>query len=94
MAINIGLDMDKWTGFAPEDCVKSTIRPIPCTGARVIVEIDGRPYAGFANRAAAEEAVRLWSGEMTGGGLPISARYAASAGWRAVRGHLLTIVER
>jgi hypothetical protein len=48
----------------------------------VIVTIDGRPYAGFADRAMAEEAVKLWSGEVTG------------SSWPAVRGRTLPIVER
>ena len=86
--------MDRWTGFAPEDFRGVTIRPIPCASARVIVMIDGRPYAGFANRAAAEEAVKLWSGEVTGGGLPIPPHHPSAFGWPAVRGHTLVVVER
>ena len=65
----------------------------PRARARVVVTIDGRPYAGFADRATAEEAVKLWSGEVTGGGIPISSRPAAS-GWPAVRGRTLGVVER
>lgn len=87
------VSMDKWTCFAPADFRDAAIRPIPCARARVVVTIDGRPYAGFGDRAAAEEAVKLWSGEVTGAGFPISSRPAVF-GWPAVRGRMLGIVER
>jgi hypothetical protein len=92
--MSVPIIMSEWTSFAPEDFRGAMIRPIPCAGARVVVTIDGRPYAGFANRAAAEEAIKLWSGEVTGGGLPISSRDHGTSGWAAVRGHTLAIVER
>jgi hypothetical protein len=93
MKMSIVVSMDRWTCFAPNDFRDATIRPIPCTRARVVVTIDGRPYAGFADRASAEEAVKLWSGEVTGGGVPISPRPGVS-GWPAVRGRALGVVER
>ena len=86
------ISMDRWTGFAPEDFRDAAIRR-SCARAPVVVTIDGRPYAGFADRAAAEEAVKLWSGEVNGGGFPLSVRHATS-GWPAVRGRTLIIVER
>jgi hypothetical protein len=92
--MSIAISMDRWTNFAPEDLRGAGIRPIPCASARVVVMIDGRPYAGFANRVAAEEAVKLWSGEMTGGGIPLSSHDAPASGWSAVRGRTLAIVER
>jgi hypothetical protein len=85
---------NEWTNFAPVDFRGAAIRPIPCAAARVVVTIDGRPYAGFANRDAAEEAIKLWLGEVTGGGLPISSRGPAAPGWAAVRGRMLHIIER
>lgn len=86
--------MARWTGVAPADFRDTAIRPIPCERARFVVTIDGAPYAGFHNRFAAEEAVRLWAGEVTGGGLPISAVDRATCGWPAARGHILAVVER
>ena len=84
---------DRWTGFAPQDFRETAIRPIPCARARVVVTIDGRPYAGFADRATAEEAVKLWSGEAIDEDIPIAPRREA-LGWAAVRGRSLGIVER
>jgi hypothetical protein len=67
---------------------------IPVGSARVVVTIDGKPYAGFINRACAEEAVRMWTGEINGAGLPVPDQQRAGAGWLAVRGHAFSIVER
>src|SRR5262245_3180081 len=86
--MNVTTSMNEWTGAAPADLQRTPIRPIPCAGARVIVTIDGRPYAGFTSRAAAEEAVKLWSGEITGSGLPLMRRAAAIVGWPAVQGRI------
>lgn len=83
----------KTTHVRPTDA-RHAIRPIPCASAQVVVTIDGSPYAGFANRQSAEEALELWSGEASGAGLPISARVPRTRGWPAVRGHVLAIVER
>jgi hypothetical protein len=70
------------------------MRAIPCGSANFIVTIDGKPYAGFISRACAEMAVGLWSGEVDGGGFPISPDERARHGWSAARGHLLEVVER
>jgi hypothetical protein len=86
--------MARWTGVAPAEFQDTTIRPIPCASARIVVTVDGVPYAGFRDRFAAEEAVRLWSGAVTGGGLPISSGDRAISGWPAVRGRMLAVVER
>ncbi len=91
--MSLVIDMSSWSGFAPKELRDAGIRPIPCAHARVVVTIDGRPYAGFVDRATAEEAVRLWLGEVTGGGLPILSR-PAGFGWAAVQGRSLDIVER
>jgi hypothetical protein len=93
MKMSIPISLDRWTAFAPQGFRDATIRPIPCVRARFVVTIDGSPYAGFAGRTTAEEAVKLWSGEMTGGGIPISSSTGAF-GWSAVRGRKLAIVER
>jgi hypothetical protein len=85
--------MDRWTGFGPQAFREAAIRAIPCARARVVVTIDGRPYAGFADRATAEEAVKLWSGEVIDEDIRITPRRAAP-GWAAVRGRTLGIVER
>jgi hypothetical protein len=68
--------------------------PIPCGSADVIVVIDGAPYAGFVNRAYAEMAVGLWSGEIDGNGNPIPWEERPSRRWPAIRGKVLAIVER
>jgi hypothetical protein len=84
---------DKWTGFAPEHCRGNAIRRIPCERARVVVMIDGRPYAGCVDRATAETAVKLWRGEINGGGFPV-AHDCERCGWQAARGRELAVIER
>ena len=69
-------------------------RAIPSESASFVVTIDGRPYAGFVNRASAESAVRLWSGETDGGGLPVPPHERDRHGWPAARGRLLAVIER
>lgn len=78
---------------SPQNVGGTAIRPIPCAGARVVVTIDGRPYAGFSDRATAEEAVKLWSGEPIDEEAPFDPRRAA-LGWAALRGRTIDIVER
>jgi hypothetical protein len=67
---------------------------IPSDGANFIVTIDGKPYAGFVNRACAEAAVGLWSGAVDGGGFAVAPDERVRHGWPAARGHLLEVVER
>jgi hypothetical protein len=67
---------------------------IPCHNAEVIVTVDGKPYAGFINRAYAEMAVGLWSGTLSASGLPIDVHEHTKPGWPAARGRCLAIVER
>ena len=86
--------MDKWSAHAPKEWRTQTIRPIPCHGAPVVVTIAGKPYAGFWTRACAEEAVKMWAGEMNGCGVPLNATDREQAGWPAVRGLAIAIVER
>jgi hypothetical protein len=87
------MPMSRWTAHAPKDLRHQTIRPIPCKSARVVVTIEGKPYAGFYTRECAEEAVRMWSGQANGGGTPMTHEDRERAGWPAVRGLELAIVE-
>ena len=83
-----------WHVAARPSLSANVICAIPAGSASVIVTVDGRPYAGFVNRACAEEALRMWTGEINGAGLPVPDEQRARAGWPAVRGHALGIVER
>jgi hypothetical protein len=74
--------------------VLQVITRVPCEGASVVVTIDGRPYAGFVNRAYAEAAITLWRGETDGMGLPVPSSERTRFGWPAVRGHELRVLER
>jgi hypothetical protein len=76
----------------PKDLL-DTIRSISCESASFVVTIEGRPYAGFVNRAYAEMAVGLWSGEIDGNGLPVPPHERAGRGWPAARGRRLEILE-
>lgn len=87
-------DFERWSGFAPEDVRDKGIRPIPCERARVVVTIDGRPYAGFGDRATAEGAIALWLGEVNGIGFPVIDGDRGRSGWPAARGHTFSVVER
>jgi hypothetical protein len=86
--------MDKWSAHAPKEWGTHLIRPIPCGGAHFVVTVAGKPYAGFQTRACAEEAVRMWSGETNGCGVVLSLPDRTDAGWPAVRGLPLAILER
>ena len=86
--------MDKWNARAPKDWGAQSIRSIPCDGARFVVTIGGKPYAGFYTRECAEEAIRMWSGEINGCGVYLNAADRVEAGWPAVRGLALAIFER
>jgi hypothetical protein len=92
--MTIRLSMQGWSAHAPKEFRPRTICPIPCSGARFVVMIAGRPYAGFVTRAYAEEAINLWAGEANGCGMPLRASERDQAGWPAIRGLALTIVER
>jgi len=86
--------MDKWSAHAPQEWGTHLIRPIPCHDARFVVTIGGKPYAGFYTRECAEEAIRMWSGEVNGCGFVLNAVDRTEAGWPAVRGLQLAITER
>ena len=93
--MKITRSMEGWEGFASLDIrADKAIRAIPVGGARFVVTIDGRPYAGFVNRDCAEQAVRLWAGEVNGCGVPVPDAQRAQSGWLAARGHCLAVVER
>ena len=64
------------------------------TSARFVVRIDGEPYASFVDRACAEQAVRMWLGEIDGAGLPVPREERARRAWRAIHGRTVEIVER
>jgi len=81
------------TELHPTDLL-NPIRPIPCESAEVVVTIDGKPYAGFINRAYAEMAVGLWSGELDSNGLPVAPHQRKTPGWPAAQGRRLEIIER
>jgi hypothetical protein len=81
------------TSLHPSDLLQA-IRPIPCASAEVVVLIDGKAYAGFINRAYAEAAVGLWSGDLDANGLPVPSHERGRPGWPAIRGHAVEIVER
>lgn len=83
-----------WGRPSPSELRHAVICPIPIGGARVFVTIDGNPYAGFLTRAHAEDAIRLWTGEVNGIGLPVPLEQRGACGWHAVRGHVLEVVER
>jgi hypothetical protein len=36
----------------------------------------------------------MWSGEINGSGFPVPGDQRAHAGWNAIRGHVLDVVER
>jgi hypothetical protein len=74
--------------------LQNPIRPIPCESAEYVVTVDGKPYAGFVNRAYAEMAVGLWSGELDSNGAPVPAHQRTRPGWPAARGRRLEIIER
>jgi hypothetical protein len=82
-----------WSGARAQDLLRS-IKAIPCSGAEFVVTVDGKPYAGFIDRAYAEMAVSLWSGELDGRGLPIPVEERTERGWPAARGRRLAIVEQ
>ena len=91
--MSVSLSMQGWHGKRP-GLRAIVICAIPVGSAPIIVTIDGKPYAGFINRACAEDAVRMWAGEINGAGLPVPDYQREDAGWPAVRGHALGIVER
>ena len=93
-AMIFSVSMEKWSAHAPEGYSTQTIRSIPCRSAPFVVTIEGRPYAGFQTRQCAEEAVRMWSGEINGCGFHLPLADRERAGWPAVRGLSLAIVER
>jgi hypothetical protein len=70
-----------------------TVCPVP-DGARFVVTIDGKPYAGFLDRSYAEQAVGLWLGEIDGAGLPVPAQDREKRAWPAIRGRNVQIIER
>lgn len=74
--------------------IPNEICSVPCDGARFVVTIDGKPYAGFADREAAQNAMKLWAGEIDGAGNPIPPGDRARRGWKAVRGRRLEVLER
>jgi hypothetical protein len=86
--------MERWSAHAPKGWGTNAIRPIPCGDARFVVTIAGRPYAGFHSRECAEMAVRMWTGEVNGAGFALDAAERAGAGWPAIRGLPIEIVER
>jgi hypothetical protein len=73
---------------------EAMICPIPSDGARFIVTIDGKPYAGFVDRFYAEQAVKMWLGEIDGAGLPVPFPEREIRAWPAIRGRRVEIVER
>jgi hypothetical protein len=80
--------------IAQSALLEPAIRPIPSEGARFVVTIDGKPYAGFVNRLCAEQAVRMWLGEIDAGGMPVPPSAQERHAWRGVRGRKVKIVER
>jgi hypothetical protein len=86
--------MYQWSAHAPKDFQSETIHPIPCAHAPFVVTIAQKPYAGFLTRQCAEEAIRMWAGESNGCGIHLPAEEREHAGWRAVRGIPLAIIER
>ena len=86
--------MYTWSAHAPKEFQLEAIRPIPCEHAPFVVTIAQKPYAGFVTRTCAEEAIRMWTGEANGCGIPLPPEEREHAGWRAVRGLPLAIVER
>ena len=92
--MKINPSLQGWERFSPLQLRSTTVRYIPTGGARVIVTIDGRPYAGFISRECAVDAVRLWSGEINGSGFPVPVEQRDVCGWQAVRGRILEVVER
>jgi hypothetical protein len=92
--VRIDPSLEGWGRLPPLEVRQAVIRPIPVGGARVIVTIDGQPYAGFLTRACAEDAVRLWMGEVNGIGIPVPPEQQTACGWHAIRGHVIEVVER
>ncbi len=92
--MRIDPSMQGWGRLPPLELRQGTIRPIPVGGARIVVTIDGRPYAGFLTRAYAEDAIRLWTGEVNGIGIPVPPEHRSACGWHAIQGHVLEVVER
>jgi hypothetical protein len=73
---------------------KSMARACPTpAGARCLVKIDGKPYAAFIDRGCAEQAVKLWLGEIDGMGLPTRVPVGKGASWEGIRGRKVEIVE-
>ena len=83
-----------WEGFTAKVFQGGEIVPIPTAGARAVVTIDGKPYAGFVSREYAQQAVHMWTGIVNGCGFPVPVEQRERAGWPAVRGRVLDIVER
>jgi hypothetical protein len=83
-----------WERVSPPQIRPTAIRPIPTGSARVIVTIDGRPYAGFLSRECAVDAIRLWNAEINGSGFPVPVEMRDRCGWQAVRGRVLGVLER
>jgi len=83
-----------WDRVSPPQIRPTTIRSIPTGSARVIVTIDGKPYAGFLSREYAVDAIRLWNAEVNGSGFPVPLEKRDGCGWQAVRGRVLSVIER
>jgi hypothetical protein len=62
--------------------------------AGFIVTIEGRPYASFAERQYAEQAVGMWLGVIDGAGEPIPYEQRQRRAWRGISGRKVEIVER
>jgi len=92
--MQIDPSMQGWGRLLPFELRRAVIQPIPIGGARVFVTVDGQPYAGFLTRASAEDAIRLWMGEVNGIGIPVPPEQRSACGWHAARGHVLEVVER
>lgn len=58
------------------------------------MRIDGKPYAAFIDRGCAEQAVKMWLGEIDGAGLPMRALDGKGATWDGIRGRKVDIGER
>jgi hypothetical protein len=86
--------MDRRSAYAPQGWATNANRPIPCGDARFVVTIASRPDAGFYSRECAEMAVRMWTGEVNGAGFALNSDERAGAGWPAIRGLHIEIVER
>jgi hypothetical protein len=92
--MRIDPSMQGWGRLSLPELRRAVIQPIPIGSARVIVTVDGQPYAGFLTRATAEDAIRLWTGEVNGIGIPVPPEQRSACGWQAARGHVLEVVER